>query len=48
MAAKKLFPPRNHENPFGDDYDEVKLRIGFALSPEKSSCVSRIMWSGFA
>ena len=25
MAAKKMFPPREIENPFGEDYDEVKL-----------------------
>ncbi len=31
MAAKRMFPPRQLENPFGDDYDEVKLRIGFRI-----------------
>src|ERR1035438_7042720 len=25
MAAKKMFPPREIENPFGEDYDAVKL-----------------------
>ena len=39
MAAKKMFPPGDVErllgpqidSPFGDDYDEVKLRIGFRI-----------------
>jgi len=39
MAAKKMFPPgeierllgRHVENPFGDDYDEVKLAISFRI-----------------
>jgi len=39
MAAKKMFPPgeverllgRHVESPFGDDYDEVKLGIGFRI-----------------
>jgi hypothetical protein len=39
MAAKKMFPPggvekvfgRHVESPFGDDYDEVKLRIAFRI-----------------
>jgi hypothetical protein len=41
MAAKKMFPPgeiekllgRHVESPFGDDYDEVKLGIGFRILP---------------
>lgn len=31
MAARKMFPPREVKNPFGDDYDEFKLRIGFRI-----------------
>ena len=31
MAAKKMFPPQTVENVLGDDYDEVKLRIGLRL-----------------
>jgi hypothetical protein len=39
MAAKKMFPPgeierllgRHVEGPFGDDYNEVKLGIGFHI-----------------
>jgi len=31
MAANKMFPPREIENPFGDDYDEVKLGISFRI-----------------
>jgi hypothetical protein len=31
MAAKKMFPPREVQNLFGDDYEEFKLRIGFRI-----------------
>ena len=31
MAARKMFPPREVKNLFGDDYDEFKLRIGFRI-----------------
>ena len=31
MAAKKMFPPREIENPLGDDYDEVRLEISFRV-----------------
>ena len=31
MPAKKMFPPREIENPFGDYYDEVKLGISFRI-----------------
>jgi hypothetical protein len=31
MPAKQMFPPREIENPFGDDCDEVKLGIGFRI-----------------
>ena len=31
MAARKMFPPREVPNLFGDDYDEFKLRIGFRI-----------------
>ena len=27
MVAKKMFPPRPVDNPFGDEYDEFKLEI---------------------
>jgi len=31
MLAKKMFPPRELENPLGDDYDEVRLEISFRV-----------------
>jgi hypothetical protein len=31
MAARKMFPPREVENLFGDDYDEFKLGISFRI-----------------
>ncbi len=31
MAAKKMFPPHEVQNLFGDDYDEFKLRISFRI-----------------
>ena len=45
MAAKKMFPPgevekllgRHVASPFGDDYEEVKLGIGFTSGAAASS-----------
>ena len=31
MSAKKMFPPRSDSSLLGNDYDEVKLRIGFRI-----------------
>ncbi|HEY1754116.1 MAG TPA: hypothetical protein VGG72_01875 [Bryobacteraceae bacterium] len=31
MAAKKMFPPGEVQNLFGDDYEEFKLKIGFRI-----------------
>ena len=31
MSAKKMFPPRSDSGLLGNDYDEVKLRIGFRI-----------------
>ena len=31
MSAKKMFPPRGGSGLLGNDYDEVKLRIGFRI-----------------
>ena len=31
MAGKKMFPSREVGNPFGNVYDEIKLRISFRI-----------------
>jgi hypothetical protein len=31
MSGRKMFPPRSDSGLLGNDYDEVKLRIGFRI-----------------
>jgi hypothetical protein len=31
MSARKMFPPLSGSELLGNDYDEVKLRIGFRI-----------------